>query len=343
MSKIRVGIAGLGRSGWGIHANGLAEHDGYQVTAVADPVAERQDEAKTRFGCTAYAEPERMLQDPDVDVVVVATPSHTHVPLTLAALAAGKHVVVEKPMAESVEDMDKMIAAAKQAGKILTCYQPRRLDADFLAIQEIIASGRLGQILLVRKGIYGFNRRADWQMLRKFGGGELSNTGPHPIDQVLQLVGPGPYELFADLKHTVSAGDAEDHVRLTIKSPQGTVADIEVSRSWAFPQPDWLIVGTLGGLEGGRKGIHVKWLDPSTLGEISVDEGPAAGRKYGTGEELQWLEETVTPERVQAPVQGFYDKLRATILDGAPLFVTPESIRPQIELITRARRQTGLL
>lgn len=343
MSKIRVGIAGLGRSGWNIHANGLADHDGYQVTAVADPVEERQQEAKERFGCQAYSDPESMIEDPNVDLLVVATPSHTHVPLAIAGMKAGKNVVVEKPMALSVAEMDEMMAVAKETGRILTCYQPRRLDADFLTVQKILASGRLGDILLIRKGIYGYNRRADWQMLRKFGGGELSNTGPHPIDQVLQLIGPGPYELFADLKHTIGAGDAEDHVRLTIRTPKGTVADIEVSRSWAFPQPDWLIVGTLGALQGSRKSFQVKWLDPSTLKDLEVDEGPAAGRKYGTGEELQWLEETVVPEATTPPVRAFYDKLRATILEGAPLFVTPESIRPQIELIERARQQTGLL
>lgn len=340
---IRAGILGLGRSGWSIHALGLAEHPGYTVAAVADPAAERRDEAKQRFECAAYADPVELLSDKNVEVVVVATPSHTHAPLAIEALARGKHVVVEKPMGQSVTEIDQMISAANRAEKILTCYQPRRLDAEFVAIQELIASGGLGRIVMIRRGTYQFDRRADWQMLRKFGGGELSNTGPHLLDQLLLLLGEGPLDLFADLQHTVGAGDAEDHVKLTLKNRTGTVADLEITRCCAFPQPQWLILGTLGSLirtPGGE--LSVKRLDPARLGELHVDEGPAAGRRYGTGERLEWRQETLKPEQTRSQALLFYDRLQATLRENAPLFVTPESIRRQIDIIERAREQTGL-
>src|SRR5207244_1369806 len=122
-------------SGWDIHANALAEHAGFRVVAVADPVAERRQEARERFACAAYAESDGLVADGGVDVVIVATPSHTHASLAVAALQAGKHVVVEKPMAQTVAEMDAMLAAAEQTGGILTCFQPRRLDAQCVAIQ----------------------------------------------------------------------------------------------------------------------------------------------------------------------------------------------------------------
>ena len=98
-----------------------------------------------------------------------------------------------------------------------------------MAIQELINSGRIGRPVMIRRTSHGFQRRADWQMLRKYGGGELSNTGPHLIDQVLQLIGEGDLELFADLQHTVGAGDAEDHVKVVLKSQSGS------SPTWRSP------------------------------------------------------------------------------------------------------------
>lgn len=79
-------------------------------------------------------------------------------------------------MAQDTAGVDAMVAAADRAGRLLTCYPPRRLDPDFLAIRDAMRSGRLGDLLLVRRTIHEFSRRRDWQMLRKFDGGALSNT-----------------------------------------------------------------------------------------------------------------------------------------------------------------------
>ncbi len=336
--KLKLGILGLGRSGWNIHARGVKDHALFTVAAVADPVAERRQEAIDTFGCKAYEEPQGVIADSDVDVVVVATPSHTHVPLAVQALESGKHVIVEKPMAEKASDIDTMIQKAKETGRHVTCYQPRRFDAEYLAIRSLIDEGRLGRIVMVRRTAHGFQRRADWQMLRKYGGGELSNTGPHLLDQVLQLLGEGELEVFADLQHTVGAGDAEDHAKVVIKSASGAVADVEITRCSAFTQEPWFIMGTQGAVKGTTKELHVKWYDPSTLGELVVEEGPAAGRRYGTGEEIEWHEEVITPKLEAPQVVQFYNAFYDTIVNGAPLFVTPESIRTQIEVIDRARQ-----
>lgn len=341
--KLKLGILGLGRSGWNIHARAMMENDKYTVAAVADPVEERRQEAIDTFGCKAYDDPQGVIDDPDVEVVVVATPSHTHAPLALEALSKGKHVVVEKPMAEKVSDIDAMIARAKEVGRVVTCYQPRRFDAEFKAIRSLIESGRLGRIVLIRRTMHTFQRRADWQMLRKYGGGELSNTGPHLIDQVLELLGEGELEIFADLQHTVGAGDAEDHVKVVLKHESGTVADIEITRCSAFAQAPWFIMGTQGAVEGDTRRLKVKWYDPSTLPELVLDEGPARGRQYGTGETIEWHEEEL--ELVTRPGQAiqYYDALYETLVNGAPLAVTPESIRRQIEVIDRARRIANFL
>ena len=147
---IRVGIAGLGRSGWGIHARLLEPLDErFHVVAVADRLAERRQEAAARFGCRTYEGLTAMLGDGEVELVVNSLPSYLHPSGSVEALQAGKHVVCEKPMAARVADADRMIAAAQQAGRTLTIFQNYRYDPDYQKACEVIASGKLGRIVTI--------------------------------------------------------------------------------------------------------------------------------------------------------------------------------------------------
>ncbi len=334
---IGIGIIGLGRSGWNLHAATVGTHPAYRICAVADPLAERREEARQRFGCQTYATPEELIADPSCEVVTVATPSHTHAPLAVTALGAGRHVVVEKPVAQSLEEIDAMIAAAGRAGRVLAGFQPLRFAPDFVTVRDVIASGRLGRVILIRRRSGAFSRRADWQMFRRFGGGELANNGPHLLDQVLALIGEGPVEVFADLQHTVGAGDAEDHVKLCLRGASGITADIEVTRCDAFPPPEWSVLGTAGGVSGSTRELHLRWFDPAELPALRADPGAAAGRRYGTGETIPWHEEIIRPRAERTPYALFYDGLADTLQRGTPLAVPPGDLRRQIEVITRAR------
>ena len=188
-SPVRVGIIGLGRSGWSIHALGLQlmpEH--YQIVAVADLITERRAEAEQTFGCRAYAGYGELLADREVELVIVAPPSYLHAVYTIAALQAGKAVVCEKPMAENLADADGMLAAARRTGSLFTMFQNRRYEASYLKVREIIASGVLGRIFQIKLTVHSFSRRWDWQTLRAFAGGQLRNNGVHYLDQSLQLM-----------------------------------------------------------------------------------------------------------------------------------------------------------
>src|SRR4051812_13897823 len=122
-NAVRVAIAGLGRSGWDIHAKTLEKlKSHFQVVAVTDTQPERSQEAVQRLGCRAHPDPSALFADPDVDLVVIATPSHVHATQVLEALGRGKHVVCEKPMALSVGDVDRMIDAAERAQRLLTVF-----------------------------------------------------------------------------------------------------------------------------------------------------------------------------------------------------------------------------
>lgn len=343
MSKpIQAGVVGLGRSGWHLHLKVMEQMpDKFKVVAVSDPVEERRQEAVDATGCAAYATPEELFADPNVELAVIATPSHTHADLSCKAMEQGKHVLVEKPMALNLAEVDRMIETAKKHDRLLTVYQLRRLDPDYVRVKEILDSGVLGPLVLARLTRHSYRRRSDWQTLKKYGGGMLNNWGSHIVDQGLQLLDGKVEQLFADMQHTVSAGDAEDHVKVTMKSPEGLVVDVEVSSCVAYPGPEWLVVGKYGALEGSTKRIRYKYYDPSKVPVLEVDEGPAEGRSYGKPENLPWVEKE---EEIKAPGDVkiiFYESLYESIRNGAPLLVTPESVRRQIEVFDEIRAQTG--
>ncbi len=188
-SLINVGIAGLGRTGWNNHANACAHlPEQFRVVAVCDPDPARQAEAIERFDCLAYSSYEEIVADKAVELMVVATPSNLHAEQTIAAMRARQHVIVEKPMASDLAGADAMLAAAKETGQILTVHQNLRYAADFVKVREVIASGVLGRIIEVRIHNGGFDRRWDWQTMKRYGGGMLNNSGPHFVDMGMLLI-----------------------------------------------------------------------------------------------------------------------------------------------------------
>jgi scyllo-inositol 2-dehydrogenase (NADP+) len=341
-NRVKVGIIGLGRSGWDLHAATLEPHPQFQVVAVADPQSERRDEAIARFGCAAYETPQELIADSNVELVVVATPSHTHGPLAQEALAADKHVLVEKPFASSVAEADALVEAARQSGKVLTAYHIRRTHGDILKIREILDSGVLGPLHLVKIHIYGYVRRRDWQTLRKFAGGMLNNIGPHFIDLGLVLAGGEYHDLFADMRHLVSAGDAEDHVKVVFRGRDGVVIDIEISNAAAVPTqlPNWTILGRYGALTGSLSHLDWKYYDPTTVPERVADENTPQ-RSYEAPEELPWVNLSAEIEDGD-PQRLFYDELYAAVREGATPPAPPEELRTLIALFDECRTQSGM-
>jgi predicted dehydrogenase len=336
--EIKVGIAGLGRSGWEIHSKFFEKYPNmYKVVAVFDPIEERRREAVKRFGCKAYSDFVPLIEDDEVELVVIATPSHLHSPLTIKALKAGKKVVCEKPMATSLVEADAMIKASRTTGNLLTVFQNMRYAPDFLKVKEVIQSGKLGRIVLIKMSWHSFGRRWDWQTLRKFGGGELSNTGSHAIDQALQFIGDKEPEIFSDLQRTLTLGDAEDHVKIILRAPESPVVDIEITNACAYPQNWWLVMGTRGGLTGSASSLKWKYFNPEDLPSRQVNTEPTPDRSYNW-EEIPWKEEIWNmDETCKSRELSFYEALYKTIRYGSTLGVTPESARRVIWVIERCR------
>lgn len=343
MKRIKVGIAGLGRSGWDIHANGLADLAAqFAVVAVCDPDPRRQKEARERFSCRVFAEYLDLVADDEgengIELMVIATPSQLHVSQTTAALRAGKHVLVEKPMGKDLAEVDEMIAVARETGQILTVNQNYRYAADFQKIKEIIKSGMLGRVLQVRIAVHQFRRRWDWQTLKKYGGGILNNHGAHMVDWAMLLIDDPDPKVFCHMEATpLYAGDADSHVKLILRPQNGPLIDIELTHACAYPQDNWLVMGTQGSLTSDRKVVRWKYFNPDEAPPLVLDTQPTPDRSYNN-EALPWREESCElVNDFSGGVRQLYRDLYATIRHGEPLVITPESVRRQAAILEKCR------
>lgn len=340
---IRVGIAGLGRSGWGIHANAISnigEH--FNIVAVCDPDKARQEEAVEKFDCLAYDTIDEVIADAAVELVVVATPSQLHVSDATKAMRAGKHVLVEKPMAPTLDGVKEMMAVAEETGQLLTVNQNYRYHPDFMKVQEVIDSGVLGRIVQIRMTGNGFRRRWDWQTLKEFGGGDLNNKGAHPIDWAIHFFDDPNPDIYCHMETTpLFAGDAESHVKLIIKPNDGPIIDVELANCCAYPQDAWLIMGTQGTLVSrDRREIHWKYFDPAEAPPLVLDTKPTPDRGYNR-EELPWREESYKVESSFGESMGpLYTDLYTSIREGKDLAITPASVLRQVEILERCREMS---
>jgi scyllo-inositol 2-dehydrogenase (NADP+) len=338
---IGVGIIGLGRAGREMHVMELKENPRFRIAAGCDAIEERPRKLAAEFGATPYTDHRKMLLDPSVELVVVATRQDTHADIAVEALRAGKHVIVEKPIGTSLGEADRIFAVAKEMERLVFPRHNRRWDPDFQHVCEVVKSGILGRLFYARLCRHSYSRRNDWQTLKRFGGGQLNNWGPHIIDHALQFVGSDARVVFSDLQRVVAAGDAEDHVEIVLRGRSGTVVDIVISGGIAIPDPHFRLMGTLGTLVCDGKESRVKYLDPRDLPPLEADPGtPPEGAGFGRDQPLPWHEET-RPAVPANPMPPFYECVYRSVREGVPFPVSPDDARNVMRVIEEARAGTA--
>jgi len=240
------------------------------------------------------------------------------------------------------------VAAAKKAGKLYAPFQNSRFYPFFIKMREVIDSGVLGEILHIRSVWSGFSRRWDWQTLQNNYGGNLLNTGPHPMDHAIMLFGEGEPQVFCRMKSIQPfGGDAEDFCTVTLYGENAPVIEILLSSYLAYPIGDqYNISGTYGGLTGGPKGLTWKYFDPKKAPDHEFWSPWSLDRGY-CREELPWVEESWEPEEMeydafQANSRAFYNNIYDVLVNGAELVVKPEEVRRQIAVIEECHRQNPL-
>ena len=348
MQQIRVAILGQGRSGRDIHGAHLSkDSERYRIVAVVDALEERRLRAEAEFGCEAFPDHRPLLERTDLDLVVNAAPSKFHVPLSLEFLEAGFNVLCDKPLASRVADVDRLIAASQASGKTLAIFQQSRYSPAFMQIRRVIESGVLGEIVQISITFSGFSRRYDWQTLTSEMGGNLLNTGPHPLDQALQLFGTDRTpQVTCFMRRTVTRGDADDHVLLILSGEGRPLIDLEISSCCKYPRAMYTVYGTQGGLSGDTQRLEWQYFDPATAPTVTLDTAPIHkpdGTPAYCSDSLEWQrEEWIAPKgtgHFETMSGTFYSMLYRTLAEGAPLEITPQEVRQQIAVIEEAQRQ----
>ena len=324
--KVRFGIVGTGMIGR-YHAEAIRATEGAELTAVCRSSAQGAEEAAREYGVPCETSYESLLARRDVDAVCLCTPSGLHAAQTLAAAAAGKHVLVEKPMALTLADADAMIAACRAAGVRLGVALQRRTDPTFRAVRDAIGAGDLGPLVLgtvsvpyVRPQSYYDSAawRGTWAL---DGGGALMNQGIHLADLLVWYMGD-PVEVSARQATLAHQIEVEDCVAASLRFTSGALGTLVATTAAAPGFPHRVEV------YGGRGGVQIEGEDVVRWdGEARARVPPhvAATAAAGAG---------ASPTGIKAAGHvRLVGDLVAAIREGRPALVPGEEGRRSLALV----------
>jgi scyllo-inositol 2-dehydrogenase (NADP+) len=331
---IGVGLAGYGLGGSVFHAPLIQAEPGLRLHAV---VTSRDEQVRRELpGVGAVGSAAELLEDPAVELVVVAAPNAVHHQLAAAALRAGRHVVVDKPFALSTADADELIGLAEATDRRLSVFHNRRWDSDFLTVRRCLEAGVLGDVSTFTSRYDRFRPvpKGSWKEQDVPGSGVLWDLGPHLVDQALQLFGL-PETVWADVGVQRPGVEAVDYLHLALGYGRLRVL-LHAGMEVRDPGPRFEVHGDRGsfvkhGMDlqeqalraGGRPG------DPGWGSEPPDRHGTLTGEVAG-------LELRGRLESVPGDYGAFYAAMAAAIRGDGPVPVPAAEARDVIMVIELA-------
>jgi scyllo-inositol 2-dehydrogenase (NADP+) len=338
-TDLRLALIGYGIAGEFFHAPLIVATPGLRLAAVVTANAERQERVRRQHPGTEFVDSAERLWEraADLDVVVVASPNRTHVPLALAAFEAGLSVVVDKPLARTAAEGRRLVDEARSRGLLLTVFQNRRWDGDFLTLRRLLAEGALGEVSRFE------SRFERWRPTPKGGwrergaveeaGGLLYDLGSHLVDQALLLFGPAT-QVYAELDRRRSGVESDDDAFVALTHASGVRSHLWASAVAAQSGPRFRVLG-----------------DRAAYTKFGLDVQEAALRAgqrpddAGWGEEPseQWGRLGTDDDARSVPTEPgdyprFYAGLVAALRDGIAPPVAPEETIAGLEVLEAARR-----
>jgi predicted dehydrogenase len=331
--ELSVGLIGYGISGAAFHAPLISATPGLRLAAVVTRDMTRADQARRDHpGVRIWPGAEALFAaTPAVDVIVIASPNRTHVPLARASIRAGIPVVVEKPMAPTVGEAAELVEEARERGVLLTVYQNRRWDGDFLTVRRLLSDGALGQPLR-------FESRFDrWRPAPKPGwresgapedaGGLLFDLGSHLVDQAVQLFGPVEH-VYRELDCRRPGVSVDDDVFVALTHRSGVRSHVWASVLAAQQAPRMRVLGSRAAYT--KYGMDVQ--------ETALRAGIRPGPGWGEEPEDRWgvlgVEGDLMRVRTEAgDYPEFYRRLRAALRGEGPPPVDPSDAVEVLRLL----------
>ncbi|MFE3092583.1 Gfo/Idh/MocA family oxidoreductase [Streptomyces sp. NPDC059248] len=344
-TPLAVGLVGYGVAGSFFHAPLIAAADGLVLDTVVTSAPARREQARAEFPGVRLASSADELwgRADELDLVVVASPNRTHVPLATAALRAGLPVVVDKPLAGTAAEARDLAALAADRGLLLSVFQNRRWDSDFLTLAEVVARGDLG---VVQRFESRFER---WRPRPKGGwresgdpqeiGGLLYDLGSHVVDQALTLFGPA-VRVYAESDVRRGGAETDDDTFIALTHANGVRSHLWVSSTAAQPGPRFRVLGS-------RAGFVTYGLDPQEA-ELRAGRRPGRGEPWGVEDESLWgrIGAGDSPPAgggrpvpsVPGDYPAYYDLVARALRDGTPPPVTAEQAAATLAILEAARR-----
>ncbi len=336
---IRTVVVGYGLAGRELHCPLIARQAELELYGVVARDPDVRERAEVEREVKGFASLEEALEDPAVELVVLATPHDTHADMTVKTLDAGRHCVVDKVMALTSEQADRMIAARDRSGKMLSVFHNRRWDWDFATIKEVVSQGLIGRPLLFESAVCRFKAPSGWRGDRGASGTILHDWGAHMVDHALQM-GLGPCRRLTSwlFESPWDGVDIGGHGRIIMEFDHA-VFQAETSRICRIDRPRWWIVGSEGGF--------VKYgVDPQ-------EEALRAGdidRAHETETHQGLLSTAADPDpattnpstlqrripSIRAHWDGYYANIAAHLRRGEPLAVTAEQGREVVRVLEAA-------
>ncbi len=285
---VRLGVAGLGRA-FMLMVPSFDADTRVKLTAAAAPREESRDAFEKEYGGTGYATVEELCADPDVEAIYIATPHQMHVDHVLAAARAGKHILVEKPLAVSMEDAEVMVSAAKEAGVHLIVGPSHSFDPPVELATQLISSGKFGQLRMIKAFNYTdflYRPRRPEELRTEEGGGVLFSQAIHQIDVVRRLAGGMAEKIYAMTGAWDPKRPTEGAFTALMNFAGGCVANMTYSGYAHFDSDIWMNnVGELGQRksEGAYGGARRALLDLNPDDEVRLK----TTRTFGSGTTIE--------------------------------------------------------
>ncbi len=330
---IRTGLIGYGLGGMAFHAPLIDAVPELELAAI---VTSRAASAGERYPqVQVVPDVPALLADPDIALVVVSTPNDTHFPLARAALEAGKHVVVDKPFANTAAEAAALVALAEAKGRVLSVFHNRRWDSDFLTLRRLIDAGSIGEITLYEARWDRFRPalRDSWHENAGPGGGNLIDLGPHLIDQALVLFG-APERLTGDIVAQREGSLVDDYFELTLH--YGRMRAVLSSASIVpAPRPRFAVHGTKASFV--KHGIDPQEARLRAGGRPDeADYGIEDSAQYGMLVRSDGSSAPIRSER--GDYRRFYSQVAEAVAGQGPPPVSPADAFAVLRIIDLARQ-----
>lgn len=332
MMPVKTALLSYGMSGEIFHAPLLHTHPGFNLSTI---VQRNSTKALLRYpGVKLVKSVDEVIADKSIELVIVNTPNETHYEFTAAVLESGKHAIVEKPFSVTSKEANDLIALGKKTGKVLSVFQNRRWDGDFLTIKEVIDSKIVGSIVEFELHYDRFRNYIEantWKEETGAGTGILYNLGSHMLDQVLVLFGL-PESIDARVGIQRPGGKVDDFYDIRLQY-EGFHVIVKSSYLVREPGPRYVAHGT--------EGSFVKYgIDPQ---EQALKEGRLPGSPgWGADPKELWgkLNTSVGRLHVEGQVETtpgnymkYYENIYGAIRNGVSLDVKPEQAAQVIRMI----------